>query len=371
MPTGLPPTTPSSARKPISEPAVSFSSQNIPQLAEGEGPQWRAFSTLRWATSSNHVFGHDVSSGETFTWLHSPVFRATPLDMKSEADIDFIMGENQIICHGWPYSPPDHEVPEPGWSLYAAAVFNNHNPWHPVMPAVTGYIGRMSYLMRQGKPANQVAILLPTDDAWAGFQPNQTSITNAMPQLISPQLMSAILSAGYNIDYIDADAINKVGLGDHQILVIPPTDRIPLETLKKIAAFVAAGGKVIAVGRAPSIDPEGKTASRAHQLVEAALRSGQVASCPTRLTSPTPSTNAAKPDFQLPADDSVATHSARLHPPQAPRRRHLLRRQHRQPTHRHHRFLRHRTQVRRSVGPRLHRRHSGFGGIIPNPPGAV
>jgi hypothetical protein len=47
------------------EPAVSFSSQNIPQLAEGEGPQWRAFSTLRWATSANHVFGHDVSSGET------------------------------------------------------------------------------------------------------------------------------------------------------------------------------------------------------------------------------------------------------------------------------------------------------------------
>jgi hypothetical protein len=103
------------------EPAVDFSSQNIPQLAEGEGPQWRAFSTLRWATSANHVFNHVVSSGETFTWLHSPVFRAIPLDMKAEADIDFIMGENQIFCHGWPYSPPDGEVPEPGWSLYAAA----------------------------------------------------------------------------------------------------------------------------------------------------------------------------------------------------------------------------------------------------------
>ena len=66
------------------EPAVNFSSQNIPQLAEGEGPQWRAFSTLRWATSANHVFGHDVTSGETFTWLHSPVFRATPLDMRED-----------------------------------------------------------------------------------------------------------------------------------------------------------------------------------------------------------------------------------------------------------------------------------------------
>ncbi|HMH14372.1 MAG TPA: glycosyl hydrolase [Edaphobacter sp.] len=143
------------------EPAVSLASQRLVSLPEGEGPQWRAFSTLRWATSANHLFGNNVTSGETYTWLHSPVFRATPLDMKAEADIDFIMGENQLIFHGWPYSPP--QIGEPGWSLYAAAVFNDHNPWHPVMPSVTTYIARMSWLLRQGEPANQVALLLPTD----------------------------------------------------------------------------------------------------------------------------------------------------------------------------------------------------------------
>ena len=237
------------------EPAVSFSSQNLVGLAEGEGPQWRAFSTLRWATSANHVFGRNVSSGETFTWLHSPVFRATPLDIKTEADIDFIMGENLLFFHGWPYSAP--QAGEPGWSLYAAAVFNNHNPWHPLMPAVTSYIARISFLLRQGEPANQVAVLLPTDDAWAGFAPGIVSVTDAMQSLITPALMSAILSAGYNVDYIDADAINKVGI-HHQVLVLPPTDRIPIETLRKIRAFVAAGGKVIAVGRAPSLDAEGQ-----------------------------------------------------------------------------------------------------------------
>jgi alpha-L-rhamnosidase len=238
------------------EPAVSFSSQNLVGLAEGEGPQWRAFSTLRWATSGNHVFGHNVSSGETFTWLHSPVFRATPLDMKTEADIDFIMGENLLFFHGWPYSAP--QVGEPGWSLYAAAVFNRHNPWHPVLPSVTRYITRISYLMRQGQPANQVAILLPTDDAWASFSPSRVTVTGAMQGLITPALMSAILSAGYNVDYIDADAVNKGGV-NHQILVLPPTDRIPIATLKKIHAFAAAGGKVISVGRAPTLDAEGAT----------------------------------------------------------------------------------------------------------------
>ena len=118
--------------------------------------------------------------------------------MKAEADIDFIMGENLLFFHGWPYSPP--QVGEPGWSLYAAAVFNNHNPWHPVMPAVTRYITRISYLMRQGQPANQVAVLLPTDDAWASFAPSRVTVTGAMQRLITPALMSAILSAGYNVD---------------------------------------------------------------------------------------------------------------------------------------------------------------------------
>ncbi len=163
------------------------------------------------------------------------------------------MGVNQFICHGWPYSPP--EAGEPGWSLYAAAVFNDHNPWHPVMPDVTRYIQRVSYLLRQGESANQVALLLPTDDAWAAFSPGKVTVTGEMTRLITPALISAILSAGYNLDFIDADAINRLGI--HQpILVIPPTDRIPVATLVKIQQYVAAGGKVISVGRAPSIDPK-------------------------------------------------------------------------------------------------------------------
>ena len=280
------------------EPAVSFSSQNLVGLAEGEGPQWRAFSTLRWATSANHVFGHNVSSGETFTWLHSPVFRATPLDMKAEADIDFIMGENLLFFHGWPYSPP--QVGEPGWSLYAAAVFNNHNPWHPVMPAVTQYITRISYLLRQGEPANQVAVLLPTDDVWAGFAPAHVTVTGAMQSLITPALMSAILSAGYNVDFIDADAINKVGI-NHQILVLPPTDRIPVGTFKKISAFAASGGKVIYVGRTPSMDAEGQplvpSAALAKELFFAPANSSFYA---TESGLGKALHSAAAPDFRLP-----------------------------------------------------------------------
>ena len=280
------------------EPAVDFSSQNLVALAEGEGPQWRAWSTLRWATSANHVFGHTVTSGETFTWLHSPVFRATPLDMKAEADIDFLMGENQLIFHGWPYSPP--QAFYPGWSLYAAASFNDNNPWHPVMPQVTRYIARLSYLMRQGEPANQVAILLPTDDVWATFSPTHTTVTGALQPRISP-LMAPILTAGYNIDYIDAKAIDTVGLGTHQILVLPPTDRIPVATLRTLDTWARAGGHIIALGHVPTMDPEGKTPPEIKQLT------ASFAVIPDESTLGQALHNAAPPDFALTGDDTART----------------------------------------------------------------
>jgi hypothetical protein len=295
-------------------PAVSFSSQNLVGLAEGEGPRWREFSTLRWATSANHVFDHNITSGETFTWLHSPVFRATPLDMKAEADINFIMGENQLIFHGWPYSAP--QSGNPGWSLYAAAALNDHNPWHPIMPSVTKYIARLSYLMRQGKPSNQVAVLLPTDDAWARFSPGQVSITDQMTSFLPPALIANILSAGYNVDFTDADAIDRVGI-HHEILVLPPTDRIPAKTLEKIARFASDGGKVIAVGRVPSMSPEGEPL-KIPQVCNAAPDGRNSTAChplfdPATFTQITDLSQlsealnkAAEPDFQLIGVDAAA-----------------------------------------------------------------
>ncbi len=235
------------------EPAVTLADEAIPNLPEGEGPQWRAFSFTRWASSASHLYGRNITSAETWTWLHSPAFRATPLDMKVEADRMFILGVNQIVGHGFPYSPP--AAGEPGLSLYAAAVFNAHNPWFPVMPDVTRYLQRVSWLLRQGKSVNDIAILLPEDDAQAAFTPGHVSVTDEMKRRITAELMSAILDAGYNIDYIDAATIDKRGVISYPILIVPPTERIPLTTYKKIESYAATNGKVIAIGELPTLAP--------------------------------------------------------------------------------------------------------------------
>jgi len=224
-------------------PPVSLSSNALVDLPEGEGSQWRQASSTRWASSASHLYNRPVTSSETWTWLHSPVFRATPLDMKAEADLHFLEGINQLIGHGWPYSPP--QAGEPGWRFYAAAVFNNHNPWWSVMPDIALYLQRISFLLRQGQPANDVALYVPTDDIYAHFTLGNDSINKALDAALGPAIIPAILDAGFNFDLIDDGAIAHGGI-PHKILVLPAVERMPAETRAAIEAYKRRGGIVIA-----------------------------------------------------------------------------------------------------------------------------
>ena len=88
-------------------PPATISSYRFADLFEGEGWGWREIPQTRWASSAAHLYGRTVVSAEAWTWVHSPSFRATPLDLKGEAHEHFLNGINQLIGHGWPYSPAD------------------------------------------------------------------------------------------------------------------------------------------------------------------------------------------------------------------------------------------------------------------------
>jgi hypothetical protein len=230
-------------------------------LPEGEGYQWKSFSATRWSSSAVHLLGKPVASSETFTWLHSPVFRATPLDMKAEADLHFLCGINQILCHGWPYTAQG--VAYPGWSFYAAGAFNEKNPWWLVMPDVTKYLQRVSFILRQGTPANDVALFLPNSDAWAALGRN-FSLSDALGRKVSG-LVRAITEASYNLDFFDDQLLamrgevsgNTLAFGNvrYRIVVLPGVERIQLATMRKLDQFAQGGGIVVATRRLPDLVP--------------------------------------------------------------------------------------------------------------------
>ena len=229
-------------------PPVTMSSNRLVALPEGENPDWRKFTTMRWASSANHAYGNVVTSAESWTWLHGGAFRATPLDIKAEADTLVLSGVNQFVAHGWPYSPP--QVAEPGWAFYAAAVFNDHNPWWGVMPDITAYLQRVSFLMRQGTPQADIAVYLPDDDALAEMKPGQATINGAMDRFVTSGLTAQILDAGYAFDYVDAESLKEKGV-QHKVLVLPHVSRLTPETAQSINDFAKSGGLVIAVDRLP------------------------------------------------------------------------------------------------------------------------
>lgn len=233
-------------------PPATLSTNSRIDLPEGEGVQWKALSSTRWASSASHVYERPITSSETWTWLHSPSFRATPLDVKAEADVHFLQGVNQLVGHGWPYTAEGVEYP--GWRFYAAGAFNDKNPWWTVMPDVALYLQRVSFLMRQGTPVNDVAIYLPTSDAWAHFSPGHVSTIETLRERLGPDVVPSVLEAGFAFDFVDDDAL-RLRSQSYRAIILPGVERIPIESLTILERFAQRGGVVIATRRLPDLAP--------------------------------------------------------------------------------------------------------------------
>lgn len=240
------------------QPPAALSSHRHAHLVEGEGWGWRGLPETRWAASAAHLMGLPVASAETWTWIHSPAFRATPLDMKGEAHEHFLLGINQLIGHGWPYSPP--EAGRPGWMLYAAGAITDANPWWPVMPELAFYLQRLSFVLRQGEPVADVALYAPAEDAYAAFRPGDSSLYlnlwKMIRQKIGPDIIPAILASGLSYDLVDDGMLDLAEKRGYGIVVLPNIKYLPAASRRWLDAFVAGGGAVLAVGRRPEGWPE-------------------------------------------------------------------------------------------------------------------
>jgi alpha-L-rhamnosidase len=234
------------------QPPAALASYRYADLPDGEGFEWRTLSRLRWAASAAHLLNRPLVGSETWTWVHSPAFRATPLDLKAEADLHFLSGVNQLIGHGWPYSPA--QVKAPGWPFYAAGALNDKNPWWPVMADVAAYLQRVSFLLRQGQPVADIAVYAPADEARAAMRPGASDYQNlwmAIRDQIGPAIVPAILDAGYNFDLIDDRTLADATARHYKVVVLSGVKSMPEATSDWLAAYVREGGTVVAVGRAP------------------------------------------------------------------------------------------------------------------------
>ncbi|BCS34265.1 hypothetical protein TBR22_A34940 [Luteitalea sp. TBR-22] len=258
---GIPPARPSSA--------------GLVDLPEGEGAQWRTVTSVRWASSAAHVFGRPVTSSETWTWLHSPSLAATPLDVKVEADRHFLQGVTQLIGHGWPNTPAG--VDWPGARFYAASVLSDANPWWIVMPDLARYLQRTSAVLRLGTSVNDVALYLPTSDAWSRMRPGKVHLFEMLRDHVGTTLVGSLLDAGFGFDVVDDARLQVdarvdgrelvVGKSRFRAVVVPDAAIVPPQTMDLLVSFARAGGTVVATRQVPSRAPGFRAGADAHAHV--------------------------------------------------------------------------------------------------------
>jgi hypothetical protein len=237
-------------------PPARPSSYRFADRYEGEGWGWKTLTSTRWASSAAHIDGVNIVSAEAWTWVHSPSFRATPLDLKGEAHEHFLCGVNHLIGHGWPYSPADADGL--GWFFYAAGALDDRNAWWPAMPQLMSYLRRASALLRLGDPVRDVLVYLPVDDLYAELGDN-LDLFKAAQSRLPAELFTAIREHGRDFDVFDDAMTDRIAPEDAGTVIVASARSVGATTARWLHRVMGAGGSVIAIdspdagGRATTI----------------------------------------------------------------------------------------------------------------------
>ena len=125
----------------------------------------------------------------------------------------------------------------------------------PQAPMLAWYADRAGYLMAIGRPAAQVGLYHPVNSMWMGDPDADRSTTKLGWQLFEHQV---------DWDYFDEQSLSSVATIEnggfrnlsgqlYRAIVVPSSTVITRTGLERFQAFVKAGGKVIFVGKTPTL----------------------------------------------------------------------------------------------------------------------
>jgi alpha-L-rhamnosidase len=209
----------------------------------------------RFAASAADVTGKRFASSETGTWLGEH-FTETLGDVKFLLDDMFLSGINHVFYHGMCYSPD--EAGWPGWHFYASLEMNPRNSIWRDVPALNAYASRCQSILQAGRPDNDVLLYWPIYDLWHNsdglVQPLTIHARNWFEDQPFGNTARRLSSRGYLFDYISdrqlaearaEDGGIKTRGGSYRALVVPPTQHMPIETLRHLLDLAQSGATLI------------------------------------------------------------------------------------------------------------------------------
>jgi hypothetical protein len=194
---------------------------------------------IRESASVAHIYGQNLVAAESLTAARG-AWSWSPETLKPTADKELAMGLNRFVIHTSVHQPVNDKIPGLGLGPYGQW-FTRHETWAELAKPWTTYLARSSYMLQQGKFVADVIY-------YYGEDSNITAIFgNKSPDV----------PAGYNFDYVNADALKNVlsvengrivtpsGMSYRVLYLDPYSRHMTLPVLKKIRDMVNAGAVVV------------------------------------------------------------------------------------------------------------------------------
>jgi hypothetical protein len=231
----------------------------------------------KFVSSAARLAGKKLVSCEEITDT-STVFFSTLEMIKIAGDESNLSGVTHSILHGFNYSPP--EAGFPGWVRYGS-YFNEQNPWWPYVRHWMDYKARLSWLLQQSEPQANIAILHPLADLWKQDGMQRDPFPKKTRPAYAHELWRALHRNGHNCDYTSENILVRSTMRDgaavfnerrYETLILMEVDTLRPDTAKALADFANAGGRIIIIGRAPSMAPGLMAKGAQDQEVSTAMR---------------------------------------------------------------------------------------------------
>ncbi len=143
--------------------------------------------------------------------------------------------------------PPSLFYQQPWWDKYR--VFNDT-------------VSRLGMILSEGRPDFEVLVLHPQSSAWVCFNnKDNQQINDLNGQFL--QVTACLEQAHVPLHYGDERILRRhgavqddslvVGCQSYQVVIVPPTETLAASTLALLIQFQSAGGKILWVGKKPSL----------------------------------------------------------------------------------------------------------------------
>lgn len=235
----------SAAPIPIHRPMDYFPYVDIPAgeaWALGDfSPNGNISGGLRDAVSAAHLLGRPMTPVEVFTcnrgnWSMSPRF------FKAFGDKILAAGGNQLTLHCTIHQPSGDIAP--GWTMnHYGSTFNRHVTWWKDTAPWLDSIARSQVLLRQGRTVADFCRMLGDDEAIVPCDDRANAFWNAPAGYANDWITKSYLLNQLGVE--NGEIVSSSGSARYWLLVLPESDRMSLETVKKLSELVNAGGVVL------------------------------------------------------------------------------------------------------------------------------